>query len=109
MGKQQSGRRATLTVLHTAESSTRWVATELAQHTPFIGVFRLTRVCHVARSVPLQTEKSRVFDIIITNLYEDGPTLLPVDDDVGDAGGYEAVDAPAGPDQGVVVHDAVTK
>ena len=42
-----------------------------------------------------------------TNLYENGPALLPVDNDVGEAGGYKAVDAPACPDQGVVVHNVV--
>ena len=46
--------------------------------------------------------------VVLTHLYEDGPALLPVDNDVRDAGGYKTVDAPAGPNEGVVVHNAVT-
>ena len=44
---------------------------------------------------------------VVTNLNEDGPALPPVDNDVGDAGGYEAVDASTGSNQGVVVHNVV--
>ena len=44
---------------------------------------------------------------VVTNLNEDGPALPPVDNDVGDAGGYEAVDASTGSNQGVVVNNVV--
>ena len=42
------------------------------------------------------------------NLYEDGPALLPVDNDIRDAGSYKTVDAPTSPDQGIVVNNVVT-